>query len=233
MQSTNQALSVACDAFGLPAVMVTPQGYGAQPLSSPQSGDFLYRASTCTASRQLEQALWQPGVIGFYDDDFFEFPYQEEMTVNSPVSLQGPFQLTGPPPVLVQDFEHARAYRLIIVGNRLIAAGVLSLGRGHGGSSNFVQADPPREAIYLALRAMQAARIEVAAAEVLEDKDGKLALVELEFPCNFLELQHCSQTKIADAMVAYLVRKRCVGVPKIEPKPSPSRPNTTRTTCLV
>ncbi len=218
--------------------MVTPENYVAQPDCTPKSGDFLYRASTCAASRRLEQGLWQPGVVAFYGDSFFECPSQETIRVDSSVALHSPLQLASPPPVFVENFKHVSAYRLIVVGNRLIAAGVLCLRnsqtrRGYWESSNFVQADPPREAIYIALRAMQAARIEVAAVEVLEDKDGKLVLAELEFPCNFLELQHCSQTNIADAMVAHLVRKRCVGAPKIEPNPRPVRPNPKPIPCSI
>lgn len=224
MWPTNQPLSVACKAFVVQPCIVLPEQYVTQPDDIPTQGDFFYRAVTCVASRRLEYALWRPGAVACYDDPVLdcspqEYVYRCTDKIDSQAISLTLLRFAGPSHEFKRYLEHLKAYRLIFVGHRFVAAGTRCSENdrartGRMDSRDFVQVDPPSEAIDIALRAMQTARVEFAAVDAIEDQPGKLALASLDFPCCFLELQHCSDINIADAMLGHLVRKRCLVIPK-------------------
>jgi hypothetical protein len=114
LAATNDALAAACARPGIETVMLSPGSYTANRDSAPSPGDVLYRAAPDVASARLEKLLWRPGVVAFYEDPFFEYANQTML-----------FQRHGmatPRTLLATNSEPSMAYRLVVVGDHVVAA---------------------------------------------------------------------------------------------------------------
>nr|WP_295777629.1 hypothetical protein [Rhodoferax sp.] len=194
LAATNDALAAACDRPDIEAVMVSPGNYTANRDSAPSPGDVLYRAAPDVASARLEKLLWRPGVAAFYEDPFFEYANQTML-----------FQRHGmatPRTLLATNSEPAVAYRLVVVGDRVVAAEAQA-----SGGEGWRVVNPSLGAATMALKAARLMRVEFGSVDLLEDQDGRLVLVALDYPCDFAAQQARSGVDIAGAMVDYLVNK--------------------------
>ena len=194
LAATNNALAAACDRPGIETVMLSPGSYTANRDSAPSPGDVLYRAAPDVASARLEKLLWRPGVIAFYEDPFFEYANQTMLFQRHGVAT--------PRTLLASNSEPATAYRLVVVGDLVVAAEAQALG-GEG----WRVVKPSLGAVAIALKAARLMRVEFGSVELLEDQDGRLVLVALDYPCDFAAQQARSGVDIAGAMVDYLVNK--------------------------
>jgi hypothetical protein len=114
--------------------------------------------------------------------------------------------------LLMEYFEHVVAYRLVVVGDQVVASEARHSGAGDfrsnsvgGGSLGAVR--PPQAAVELALRAARLLRTEFGGADILENAAGELRLAELNVPCYFADQQRESGIDIAGAMLDYLAAK--------------------------
>ena len=196
MAATNDALAAACNRPGIETVMLSPGSYTANRDSAPAPGDVLYRAAPDVARARLEKLLWKPGVVAFYDDPFFEYANQTML-----------FQRHGmatPRTLLATNSEPAMAYRLVVVGEHVVAAEAQAQ---TAGGDNWRVVKPSLGAVAMALKAARLMRVEFGGVDLLEDQDGRLVLVALDYPCDFAAQQARSGVDIAGAMVDYLVNK--------------------------
>jgi hypothetical protein len=114
--------------------------------------------------------------------------------------------------VLMEYFDHRIAYRLVVVGNRVVATEARHPGafdfRSNASGGNLGAVRPPRGAVALALTAARLLKQEFGGADVLAADDGRLVLAEFNSPCYFADQQRDSGIDIAGAMLDYLVAKR-------------------------
>ena len=194
LAATNDALAAACDRPGIETVMLSSGSYAAHRDSAPAPGDVLYRAAADAPSARLEKLLWRPGVIGFYEDPFFECANQSMLFQRHGVATLRT--------LLVANSVPAVTHRLIVVGDQIVAAEAQVSG---GDTWRVVQ--PSLGAVTMALQAARLMHVEFGAVDVLEDQDGRLVLVALDYPCDFAAQQARSGIDIAGALVDYLVEK--------------------------
>jgi len=132
-------------------------------------------------------------------------------------TLAGLFSLIdylGESALLMEYFEHVVAYRLIVVGDQVVAAEARYSGPGDfrtnaagGGTLGAVQ--PSDDAVAMVLKAARLMRVEFGGADLLEDANGRLLLAELNFPCYFADQQRDSGIDIAGMMIDHLAAKAC------------------------
>lgn len=178
--------------------MLSPGSYAANRDSTPAPGDMLYRAAPDQASARLEKLLWRPGVVAFYEDPFFEQANQHMLFQRHGIATPRAF--------LATRSEPTTAYRLVVVGRQVVAAEAQA-----SGNDLWRATKAPSGAVALALRAADAMRLEFGGVDLLEDRDGRLALVAMDYPCNFAALQTQNGIAIAKAMVDHLITKRGQG----------------------
>lgn len=113
---------------------------------------------------------------------------------------------------LMEYFEHAVAYRLVVVGDAVVATEARYPGPGEfrtntGNSGTLGRIDPPKEARRIALMAADVLGLEFGGADVLENEAGRMVLTEFNMPCYFADQQNDHGIDIAGAMVDFLVAK--------------------------
>ncbi|MCF8199301.1 MAG: hypothetical protein K9J42_11080 [Sulfuritalea sp.] len=134
------------------------------------------------------------------------------LRADSPESLFSLLDWLHGAAVMMEYIDHVVAYRLVVVGSKIVAADASHPGAGDfrsnawGGSLGPVA--PPPKAARLAIKAAQALRLRFGGADVLACADGRMVLAELNFPCYFATLQHESGIDIAGAMLDHLTAQR-------------------------
>lgn len=116
------------------------------------------------------------------------------------------------PSLLMEYFEHVVAYRLIVVGERVVATEARCSGPGDFrpnaiGGDTLGAVEPSARAVAIALEAARLMRVEFGGVDLLEDEAGRLVLAELNFPCYFADQQRNSGIDIAGAMIEHLLTK--------------------------
>jgi ribosomal protein S6-L-glutamate ligase RimK-like protein len=113
--------------------------------------------------------------------------------------------------VMMEFFEHVVAYRLVVLGKRVIAAEARHPGafdfRSNAGGGLIGRIRAPKRLTSIALSAAKALRLEFGGVDLLEDSRGRVRFAELNFPCYFADQQRDSGIDIAGAMVDYLLAK--------------------------
>ncbi len=137
------------------------------------------------------------------------------MRVDSPASLYSVLDFTsveGKSPLLCAYIDGATHWRLIVVGERVVAAYRNRVDHNDfrtyadTNPDDFLQA-PGADLEDLAVRAVQALHYEFGGVDILAHPSGRLYLLESNFPCYFATPQEVVGTDVAGAMVEYLVRK--------------------------
>lgn len=134
------------------------------------------------------------------------------MRVDSFAALFSLLDHIGDAPQIMAYFEHVVAYRLIVVGERVIATEARYSGPGDfrsksAGSGSLGAVTAPPQAIEMALKAARLMRVEFGGIDILENAERELVLAELNFPCYFADQQHASGVDIAGAMIDQLIVK--------------------------
>lgn len=118
----------------------------------------------------------------------------------------------GTPPLLCQYIADATHYRLVVVGERVVAAYRNAQEtddfRSYGSedpADYLVPVDPAMAGI--AVAATHALQLEMAGVDILRGADGGLYLLEANFPCYFAQAQYITGVDIAGAMIDHLIRK--------------------------
>jgi len=140
--------------------------------------------------------------------------------VDSYAALFSLLDYVGSTPILMEYFEHVVSYRLIVIGNNVIASearhsGPVYFRTNSIGSDSIGAVAAPPAAIEMALKAARVLRIEFGRVDILENLDQKLMLAELYFPCrfscyfccSFADQQRDSGIDIAGAMLNHLMAK--------------------------
>lgn len=137
------------------------------------------------------------------------------MRADSPASLYSVLDFTsveGKSPLLCAYVDGAIHWRLIVVGERVVAAYRNRV--DHNDFRTYADADPeqfsvsPRDALAdLAVRAVRALRYEFGGVDILEHPSGRLYLLESNFPCYFATPQEIVGTDVSGAMIDHLVAK--------------------------
>lgn len=137
---------------------------------------------------------------------------QGVMRVDSFAALFSLVDYLGTAPVLMEYFEHVVTYRLIVVGQRVVACEARHSGPDDfrtnavgGGTLGAVLAS--EQAVDIAVKAAQLLRVEFGGVDLMENADGKIVLAELNFPCYFADQQRDSGIDIAGAMLDHLIAK--------------------------
>lgn len=132
--------------------------------------------------------------------------------VDSYAALFSLLDYVGSAPILMEYFEHVVSYRLIVIGNNVIASEARHSGPGYFrtnsiGSDLIGAVAAPPAAIEMVLKAARVLRVEFGDVDILENQDQKRLLVKLNFPCYFTDQQRDSGINIAGAMLNYLMAK--------------------------
>lgn len=118
----------------------------------------------------------------------------------------------GANPLLVQYIPDAINWRLIVLGEQVIASYCKSpivndfRAQVTGKPAEFASA-PNLSIQHIAARAAQALHVEFAGVDILEQADGKLFLLEANFPCYYFHAQEYGGIDIASMMLDYLAAK--------------------------
>jgi len=123
---------------------------------------------------------------------------------------------TGRPPVLMSYVAEALHWRVIVVGERAVAAYPNSQETDDFRSAASTDVDEmlavvPPELAALAVRAVRAMRVEFGGVDILVHASGRLYLLEANMPCYFAHAQTIAGIDIAGAMVEHLLAKRRSG----------------------
>jgi len=137
------------------------------------------------------------------------------MRVDSPAALYSLLDFTsveGKSPLLCAYVDGATHWRLIVVGERVVASYKNRV--DHNDFRTYADTSPedfqvaPGAALEeLAVKAVQALRYEFGGVDILEHPSGRLYLLESNFPCYFATPQEVIGTDVSGAMLDYLVRK--------------------------
>ena len=136
---------------------------------------------------------------------------QGVIRVDSLPALFSLLDYVPPSAVMMEYFEHVVAYRLVVLGRRVIATEARHPGafdfrsNSLGGIIGRIRA--PVRLTRIAVAAARALRLEFGGADLLEDSRGRLRLAELNFPCYFADQQRDSGIDIAGKMLDYLLAK--------------------------
>jgi len=113
---------------------------------------------------------------------------------------------------MMEYFEHVVAYRLVVVGRRVVATearhpGAFDFRSNAMGGGLIGRVKAPARLTRIAVAAARALRLEFGGVDLLEDSRGRLRFAELNFPCYFADQQRDSGIDIAGAMVDHLLAK--------------------------
>ncbi len=103
-------------------------------------------------------------------------------------------------------------WRVTVVGDRAVAAYRNPLDQDDFrtfGSENpaYFTGDPPKDLADLAVRAVEALRLEHGGVDILEHESGRLYLLEANFPCYFAQAQTVAGIDVAGRMIEHLIDK--------------------------
>lgn len=117
-----------------------------------------------------------------------------------------------PSTVMMEYIEHAVAYRLVVVGDAVVATearypGPEEFRTNTWNSGTLGKIAAPKEAARIALAAARALRLEFGGADVLETEAGRMVLTEFNMPCYFADQQNDHGIDIAGAIVDWLAAK--------------------------
>lgn len=118
----------------------------------------------------------------------------------------------GQNPLLCQFIPNAIHWRLIVLGDRVIASyrnkQVADDFRSVGSTNrDDFEAKPPAAAIETAVRSARALRLEFAGVDILENPTGQVFFLEANFPCYYPHAQLHGGVDIAGQMVDFLAGK--------------------------
>lgn len=118
----------------------------------------------------------------------------------------------GKTPLLTSYVEDAEHWRLIVVGDRVVASYLNR--KDYNDFRTYADSDPADfqhpispELADVAVRATQALRYEFGGVDVLRHPSGRLYLLESNFPCYFATPQEVVGTDVAGAMLDFLIEK--------------------------
>lgn len=120
----------------------------------------------------------------------------------------------APPGVYLETFvPHEKAYRLLVVGQSVVAVTAATPGAGDFRSNSATARDlgpvtPPGNALEIARRATAALRLEFGGVGLLESDDGGIIVSEVNCPCYFADQQQATGHDLAGAMIDHLLSKR-------------------------
>jgi glutathione synthase/RimK-type ligase-like ATP-grasp enzyme len=116
------------------------------------------------------------------------------------------------PPLLCQYIADAIHFRLVVIGRQVVVgyrnAQEPDDFRSYGSedvADYIIPIDPGMAD--LAVRATDALQIEMAGVDILRSPDGKLYLLEANFPCYFAQAQYAIGVDVAGMMINYLLTK--------------------------
>ena len=136
---------------------------------------------------------------------------QGVIRVDSLPALFSLLDYAPPSATMMEYFEHVVAYRLVVLGRRVIASEARHPGafdfRSNAMGGLIGRIEAPKRLTSIAVAAARALRLEFGGADVLEDSRGRLRLAELNFPCYFADQQRDSGIDIAGKMVDHLLAK--------------------------
>ncbi|MDQ7015283.1 MAG: hypothetical protein Q9N68_02790, partial [Gammaproteobacteria bacterium] len=118
----------------------------------------------------------------------------------------------GGSPLLMEYIEHACSYRLVVLGDEVIATKTLYpaaadfRSNSHGGQSDY-RLEVPTAAKEIALHAAQILQLEFGGVDILARPDGTLVFAELNFPCYFADQQNEGGVDISGKILDYLRAK--------------------------
>jgi hypothetical protein len=137
------------------------------------------------------------------------------MRADSPESLYSIVDFSeaeGKSPLLCAYVEDAVHWRLVVVGDRVVAG--YRNRKDHNDFRTYADQDPEdfeqpiKPGIAdLAVRAVAALRYEFGGVDILEHPTGRLYLLESNFPCYFATPQEVIGTDVAGAMLDFLIEK--------------------------
>ena len=130
--------------------------------------------------------------------------------VDSMESLVSVMDYMRDAPLLMEFFPHVAAYRLVVVGDRVVDVESRYPGDGDfrtnsGGSGTIGQVAVPEEAKRIAVQAAQVLGVAFGGADILHAETGEMVISELNSPCYFADQQNDYGADIAGAMVEHLV----------------------------
>lgn len=134
------------------------------------------------------------------------------MRVDSYPALFSILDYLGDSALMMEYFEHVVAYRLVVIGDRVVASearhsGTEDFRTNCIGSQSLGAVTAPPAAIEMALQAARLLRLEFGGVDILENPQRKLLLAELNFPCYFADQQRESGVDIAGMMLDHLISK--------------------------
>ena len=137
------------------------------------------------------------------------------LRVDSAPALFSLLDYVGDAPILMEYFEHVVSYRLIVIGDQVVACEARHSGpddfrTNSVGSDSLGAVAAPAAAIDMALKAARLLGVEFGGVDILENQQRKLVLAELNFPCYFADQQRESGIDIAGMMLDHLLQKRAL-----------------------
>lgn len=114
--------------------------------------------------------------------------------------------------VMQEYFEHAAAYRLVVVGERVVACearypGPHDFRTNSRESGELGSVRAPAGAEELAIAATRINAVEFGGADILANREGEIVLAELNSPCYFPDTERTTGIDIAGAMLDHLIEK--------------------------
>lgn len=113
---------------------------------------------------------------------------------------------------LEASIRHERAFRLLVIGDRVAACSAAAPGADDFRSNSTSARDlgpttPPEGAVDIACRATAALRLDLGGVDILESLDGRLFVAEVNCPCYFAQQQAATGRDLAGAIVDHLLAK--------------------------
>lgn len=132
--------------------------------------------------------------------------------VESQESLNSMMDYMRDSPYLMEFFDHAVAYRLVVVGDDIVDTEArypsdTDFRTNCAGSEALGQVEPPEQAKRLALQAARALGMEFGGADILHATNGDMVIAEFNSPCFFADQQKDYDVDIAGRMVEHLMNK--------------------------
>lgn len=118
----------------------------------------------------------------------------------------------GANPLLIQYIPHAADWRLIVLGERVIASYCKTPMANDfraqvTGKPGEFDSTPNAAMQAVAVRAAQVLNVEFAGVDILEQADGTFFLLEANFPCYFFHAQEFGSVDVAGMMIDHLAAK--------------------------
>lgn len=120
---------------------------------------------------------------------------------------------SGSPDAALEAFTpHARAYRLLIINDEVVAVTATEPAPGDfrsnaAGAKILPGQAPPPQAAALACKAVSALRLGMGGVDLMEMADGALSIAEVNYPCYFADQQAESGTDIGGLLIDGLLAR--------------------------